>query len=339
MSKKTQKQIHKQNKKQEHEENLFEIEVLQDAPLLEGVIVKALSGYYYVQPQNSRTASSTIQCRARGVFKIKNINPLVGDNVSYYETENNEGFIMDIKPRKNELIRPPVANIDVAVLVFSVIEPSLNLQLLDKFILHIEHAGIVPILCLSKQDLSSEANSDETLREEARLSIDAVERIYKKLGYQVFGTSAKQEEGLQAIHHALQNKLAVFAGQSGVGKSSLLNALVPGINLETNEISNRLGRGKHTTRHVELIDIGGGYVADTPGFSQLDFNELGISDLGYGFVEIREHSVNCKFRGCTHVHEPSCAVLQAIASGEIEQSRYDHYLLFLNEMNEQKRRY
>jgi len=335
MSKKT----HKQSKTKHVDERDIILGLPDDVTLLEGVIVKALSGYYYVQPLNNRKSSSTVQCRARGVFKMKKINPLVGDYVSYYETENNEGFIMDINPRHNELIRPQVANVDVAVLVFSVTEPTLNLQLLDKFILHIEHAGIQPLLCLSKQDLSSDDNLDPSIRQEALQSIEAVKRIYTKLGYEVFGTSARAEEGLTDLHQALQNKVAVFAGQSGVGKSSLLNALVPGINLETNEISNRLGRGKHTTRHVELIDIGGGYVADTPGFSQLDFNELGISDLGYGFIEIRQHAVNCKFRGCTHVQEPSCAVREAVANGEIEQSRYDHYILFLNEMNEQKRRY
>jgi len=130
-----------------------------------------------------------------------------------------------------------------------------------------------------------------------------------------------------------------YAGQSGVGKSSLLNALVPGLQLETNEISNRLGRGKHTTRHVELIDVGGGYVADTPGFSQLDFVELGVEDLGYGFIEMRALSAHCKFRGCMHVQEPGCAVLAALASGEVEPSRHEHYLLFLNEMKDKKRRY
>lgn len=339
MSKKTLKHSHKQKKEKLYDEQEIETLVHHDAQLLDGVIVKALSGYYYVQPLNNRNSSSTVQCRARGVFKMKKISPLVGDYVAYNETENNEGFIMDIKPRHNELIRPPVANVDIAVLVFSVTEPTLNLQLLDKFILHIEHAGIRPILCLSKQDLSFESNLDEAGRNEALKSIEAVQRIYTKLGYEVFGTSAKQEEGLHPLHEVLQGKVAVFAGQSGVGKSSLLNALVPGINLETNEISNRLGRGKHTTRHVELIDVGGGYVADTPGFSQLDFNELGISDLGYGFIEIRHKSIECKFRGCTHVHEPSCAVREAVSTGEIEKTRYEHYLLFLTEMNEQKRRY
>jgi len=306
--------------------------------MLPGVIVKALSGYYYVQPQDDRSPSSTVQCRARGVFKKKGLTPLVGDEVFYVLTENGEGTVTELLPRSTELIRPPVANVDLAVLVFSVVEPSLNLQLLDKFLVHIEHAGIKPLLVLSKQDFASNEQSSE-LQMEASASLEAVKRIYGKLGYEIYSTSSIEHEGIAALHERLKGHVAVFAGQSGVGKSSLLNALVPGLSLETNEISNKLGRGKHTTRHVELIDIGGGYVADTPGFSQLDFTELCISDLSYGFVEMRELSPDCKFRGCTHVQEPGCAVLDALQSGHVESSRHEHYLAFLTELKEQKRRY
>lgn len=307
--------------------------------VLQGVIVKALSGYYYVQPHTDRSPSSTVQCRARGVFKKKGLTPLVGDDVHYVLTENGEGFVVELLSRESELIRPPVANVDLAVLVFSVHEPALNLQLLDKFLVHIEHAGISPVLCLSKQDLSYEGSENEALQEESQQSMELVNRIYGKLGYEIFGTSSYEQDGIQALHERLKGHVAVFAGQSGVGKSSLLNALVPGLTLETNKISNKLGRGKHTTRHVELIDVAGGYVADTPGFSQLDFGELGISDLAYGFVEMRELSPDCKFRGCTHVQEPGCAVLAALAEGKIEASRHEHYLAFLAELKDQKRRY
>lgn len=302
---------------------------------LKGTIVKALSGYYYVRAKDDLPNSETVQCRARGVFKKKGLSPLVGDNVLYSLTENGEGTVEELLPRSSELIRPPVANIDLAILVFSVTEPALNLQLLDKFLVHIEHAGIPAVLCLSKQDLEN----DGLETEEAQAAAASVNRIYRALGYEVYGTSSRLGEGIEPLQERLKGHLAVFAGQSGVGKSSLLNAIVPGLQLETNEISNRLGRGKHTTRHVELIEIGGGLVADTPGFSQLDFTELGIEDLGYCFVEMRELAPNCKFRGCTHVHEPGCAVLEAIAKGEIEQSRHDHYVLFLAEMKEKKRRY
>lgn len=296
--------------------------------MLPGVIVKALSGYYYVQPHDNQTSSSTVQCRARGVFKKKGLTPLVGDEVYYVLTENGEGTVVELLPRSTELIRPPVANVDLAVLVFSVVEPSLNFQLLDKFLVHIEHAGIKPLLVLSKQDFAMSEEAETQLKEEAKSSLEAVKRIYGKLGYEIYSTSSVEHEGIGALHERLKGHVAVFAGQSGVGKSSLLNALVPGLTLETNEISNKLGRGKHTTRHVELIDIGGGYVADTPGFSQLDFQELGISDLSYGFIEMRELSPNCKFRGCTHVQEPGCAVLDAVENGEIESSRHEHYLAF-----------
>ncbi|WP_114379235.1 ribosome small subunit-dependent GTPase A [Paenibacillus prosopidis] len=303
--------------------------------MLKGTIVKALSGYYYVRAKDDLPNSATVQCRARGVFKLKGLSPLVGDNVLYSLTENGEGTVEELLPRSSELIRPPVANIDLAILVFSVTEPALNLQLLDKFLVHIEHAGIPAVLCLSKRDLEN----DGLETEEAQAAAASVNRIYRPLGYEVYGTSSRLGEGIEPLQERLKGHLAVFAGQSGVGKSSLLNAIVPGLQLETNEISNRLGRGKHTTRHVELIEIGGGLVADTPGFSQLDFTELGIEDLGYCFVEMRKLSPNCKFRGCTHVHEPGCAVLEAIAKGEIEQSRHDHYVLFLAEMKEKKRRY
>ncbi|ACT02379.1 ribosome small subunit-dependent GTPase A [Paenibacillus sp. JDR-2] len=300
-----------------------------------GRIVKALSGYYYVLPHDAESPGQTVQCRARGVFKKRGLTPLVGDDVVYSLTENGEGTVEELLPRSSELIRPPVANVDLAILVFSVTEPTLNLQLLDKFLVHIEHSGIEAVLCLSKQDL--EQNGEET--EEAIAAAEAVNRIYTAIGYEVYGTSSRQGVGVEELHDRLKGHVAVFAGQSGVGKSSLLNALVPGLELETNEISNRLGRGKHTTRHVELVEIGGGYVADTPGFSQLDFTELGIEDLGYCFREMRELAPDCKFRACTHVHEPGCAVLKAVEEGSIAPSRHQNYLTFMTEMKERKRRY
>lgn len=300
-----------------------------------GTIVKALSGYYYVRDEEADASSETVQCRARGVFKKRGTTPLVGDKVKYALTDNGEGTVTELLPRVSELIRPPIANADLAVLVFSVTEPALNLQLLDKFLVHIEHAGIPAILCLSKRDLESEGE----LTEEAASAASSVNRIYRPIGYEVYGTSSRKQDGIQELTERLKGHIAVFAGQSGVGKSSLLNAIVPGLSLETNEISSKLGRGKHTTRHVELIDIGGGYVADTPGFSQLDFAELGIEDLSYGFAEMRALSPSCKFRGCTHAHEPGCAVREALENGGVERSRYEHYLQFLAEMKENKRRY
>lgn len=300
-----------------------------------GRIVKALSGYYYVLPEGADKDSAPIQCRGRGIFKKRGESPLVGDLVEFGVTENGEGTVDSILPRTSELIRPQVANIDLAVLVFSVTEPALNLSLLDKFLVHIEHAGIQALLCLSKQDLADDG--DDT--DEARHMMQEVIRIYEPIGYEVMTTSSRQGDGTELLLERLQGHLSVFAGQSGVGKSSLLNALVPGLSLETNAISSKLGRGKHTTRHVELVSIGSGYVADTPGFSQLDFTELGIEELGSCFREMRELAPGCKFRGCTHMHEPDCAVLDAVEAGTIASSRYENYSQFMAEMKEKKRRY
>lgn len=305
----------------------------------DGLIVKALSGYYYVLPDVEGTGGaaepSLVQCRARGIFKKRNISPLVGDRISFEHSENNEGTVTEIHKRQSELIRPPVANIEQAVLVFSLDEPALNLQLLDKFLVHIEHSGLEPVICLSKQDLVKEADSGS-----ASLEPGAAQRLYEDIGYKVFVTSAKEGEGLEPIRDMLKGRLSVFSGQSGVGKSTLLNALLPELNLETGEISMRLGRGRHTTRHVELMALpGGGWVADTPGFSQLDFMEMEPEDLGRTFPEFVPLAEECRFRGCLHHKEPGCKVREEVESGKVAESRYEHYLIFLQEMKDRKRRY
>ncbi|AKG34539.1 ribosome small subunit-dependent GTPase A [Paenibacillus durus] len=299
----------------------------------EGVIVKALSGYYYVKPLREGKISpedEIVQCRARGIFKKRGQSPLVGDRVIYSLTENGEGTVDELHPRDSELIRPPVANVTLAVLLFSVREPDLNLQLLDKFLVHIEHSGLDTIIVLTKQDLAEEDGK----------SIAHVKELYERIGYEVMVTSSRTGSGSEELRKRLAGAISVFAGQSGVGKSSLLNRLVPGLSLETSEISMRLGRGRHTTRHVELMDIGdGGYVADTPGFSQLDFLELGVEELSSCFREFVPFAAECKFRGCSHLHEPGCRVIEALEAGEISDSRYEHYKLFFNEMKDKKRRY
>ncbi|SEF55812.1 ribosome small subunit-dependent GTPase A [Paenibacillus sp. UNC499MF] len=329
--------------------------------MAQGLIVKALSGYYYVLPEGSRLGSdSLVQCRARGVFKKRGISPLVGDRVKYETTENGEGTVTEIDPRTSEMIRPPIANVDTAMLVFSVVEPDLNLNLLDKFLVHIENTGLHAAICLTKADLidlpegSSDKSAAESVEEGEALPsapedtghqvmpgwlTEAVE-LYRRIGYPVMLTSSRQGEGVTQVAEYLDGKISVFAGQSGVGKSSMLNAIVAGLELQTNEISHRLGRGKHTTRHVELIPLAkGGYVADTPGFSQLDFVELEAEDLGSCFREFQSYAETCKFRGCLHLHEPDCKVRDAVERGEVAASRYKHYLQFLQEMKEKKRRY
>jgi len=299
----------------------------------DGTIMKALSGYYYVlDADNGRT----VQCRARGIFKKRGQSPLVGDRVRYMETENGEGAVEEIRPRRSALIRPPVANADLAVLVFSVAHPDLNLALLDKFLVHIEHADMDVLLVLTKTDRIPAGAEGE----KARSVVAGARRLYESIGYEVVLTSARKQAGIAELKERLAGHLSIFAGQSGVGKSSLLNALAPGLALQTGDISEKLGRGKHTTRHVELIPLdNGAIVADTPGFSQLDFAELGIVELGNCFREFRALSAGCKFRGCTHIHEPACAIREAVEQGAVAAGRYAHYTAFMMEWNEKPRRY
>lgn len=291
----------------------------------EGQIIKALSGYYYVQ---ENTTQKIWQCRARGVFKNKGITPLVGDYVVFEPSLNDEGTVTEIGSRKNELIRPPIANVDQALLVFSVDEPEFSPLLLDKFLVHIEKANISPIICLTKLDLTAE-----------ELNKDPEIIVYEQIGYPLFFTSSLTRDGLPIVEEILKNKVTVFAGQSGVGKSSLLNAMNPDLNIATAEISNRLGRGKHTTRHVELLELPkGGLVADTPGFSQLDFSDIEPEELGGYFIEFNNFSPSCKFRGCLHQNEPKCKVKEAVQNKEIAEHRYTHYLQFLEEIQNDKQR-
>ncbi|MBW4083979.1 ribosome small subunit-dependent GTPase A [Paenibacillus sp. S150] len=299
----------------------------------EGIIIKALSGYYYVKPLREgliATEEAAVQCRGRGILKKKGIAPLVGDRIKYVLTENGEGMVDELLPRESELVRPQVANVKLAVLLFSVREPDLNLNLLDKFLVHIEHSGLETLIVLTKQDLADD-DGEATAQ---------VKELYERIGYEVMVTSSLTGEGSEELRKRLAGIISVFSGQSGVGKSTLLNRLVPGLELETGEISLRLGRGRHTTRHVELMDIGGGgFVADTPGFSQLDFLELGVDELSTCFREFAPYAEKCKFRGCSHLHEPGCHVIEAVDSGAIADSRYGHYKLFYNEMKDKKRRY
>ena len=301
--------------------------------MLAGWIVKALSGFYYVIPDGA-TTSEPVQCRARGIFKLNNMSPLVGDYVTYEVSATGEGTINEIQPRASELIRPPIANVQQAILIFSIVEPALHLQLLDKFLVHIEHEGLEPVICLTKHDL---------LRLDDKSSVALIEQaisIYERMGYPVIVTSTKQQTGLSQVKERLRGRISVFSGQSGVGKSSLVNALVPNVTMETNQISKKLGRGKHTTRHVQLIPLPeGGWVADTPGFSQLDFLQIEAEQLSNCFREFRALSQECKFRSCLHHQEPGCRVRQAVENGEIAESRYAHYGQFLQEIKERKRRY
>lgn len=291
----------------------------------EGKIVKALSGFYYVLHNEELT-----QCRGRGVFRKNKITPLVGDEVVFQAENDREGYILEVKERKNELVRPPIANVDQAILVFSAVEPDFSTVLLDRFLVLIEFNHIEPLICITKMDLA-------TANQKQKIAVFAEE--YKTAGYEVILTSSETEAGIEQLNPHVENKISVFAGQSGVGKSSLLNVLRPGLELKTNHISSHLGRGKHTTRHVELIKIGNGLIADTPGFSSLEFNNIDAEDLTACFPELQNASQNCKFRGCLHVTEPKCGVKQEVESGGIPAYRYEHYLDFLQEIKDRKPRY
>ncbi|MBP1968147.1 ribosome biogenesis GTPase [Virgibacillus natechei] len=294
--------------------------------MIDGRIIKALSGFFYVETEDE----NIYQCRGRGVFRNKKISPLVGDYVRFDKSNPNEGYIMEVKERENELIRPPVANIDQAIIVSSATEPDLNTILLDRFLVLIESKDIQPVIFITKMDTVSDGAIEK---------INNYKKDYQQMGYEVELLSSKEPSQLPDLGRYFTNNVTVIAGQSGVGKSSLLNALNPSLLLKTAEISKSLGRGKHTTRHVELVRVHSGYVADTPGFSSLDFSEIELEDLTDCFPEFRERKEDCKFRGCMHNKEPKCAIKQAVDKGEIASYRYEHYLSFYEEIQTRKPRY
>lgn len=293
--------------------------------MAQGQIRKALSGYYYVYQDGE-----LIQCRGRGVFRNRGESPLVGDFVDYTKEGISDGVIMKLHPRKNELVRPPIANIDQALLVFSVKEPDFNTILLDRFLVVLESFQVKPIICLTKIDL---------LTDEERTELQVYIDQYKAIGYEIIETFKNDETLLKRLQPILEGKTSVLAGQSGVGKSTLLNTLLPNLNLQTGDISHSLGRGKHTTRYVELIEVAGGLLADTPGFSSFDFDTIEKEELTSCFPEFERLSEGCKFRGCLHIKEPKCAVKDALETGEVQQYRYEHYQQFLQEILDRKPRY
>ncbi len=291
-----------------------------------GQIRKALSGYYYVYDGGG----ALIQCRGRGVFRNRGESPLVGDFVDYTVEGENDGTITVIHERKNSLVRPPIANIDQAILVFSVKEPDFNTILLDRFLVVLESFHIQPIICLTKSDLMNEKTSKE---------IAEYMEHYREIGYEVIMTYKEEQDLTDKISPILKDKTTVLAGQSGVGKSTLLNTLLPSLQLKTGVISDALGRGKHTTRHVELIEVCGGLLADTPGFSSFEFELIEKEELTNCFPDFVARQEHCKYRGCMHVNEPKCAVKDAVNTGEIKDYRYKHYLQFFEEIAERKPRY
>lgn len=290
----------------------------------QGIITKSIGGFYYVFSEGKWW-----ECRARGIFRKNKITPLVGDKVRFEPLNDQQATVDEILPRQNELIRPPIANVDQAILIFSLAEPNFSPLLLDKFLTHTEEMGIRSIICLTKADLPYNQQL-----------IHSYIEYYRSIGYSVILVSAKTREGLADMRHQLVGRTSVFAGQSGVGKSSLLNAIIPNLLLDTGSVSTKLGRGRHTTRHVELIPVpGGGQVADTPGFSHLDFQSIEPEELANAFVEFKELAAKCRFRSCFHLKEPGCAVRTEVEIGSVARYRYKHYISFMEEIQNRKRRY
>ena len=288
--------------------------------MLKGRIIKALSGFYYVKSEGA-----IYETRARGLFRKTKKSPLVGDIVTFQVENEDEGYIGEIHERKNALMRPPVANIDQVLITMSMKSPEFSYYLLDRFLAYAEAHDIEPVIVITKTDL---------LEDDA--SLDEIASVYKPI-YDIHFTDRDHiNEDLQEI---FRDKISVLAGQSGVGKSTLLNTLVPDLELNTAEISNALNRGKHTTRHVELVEIGGGLIADTPGFSTIEFTELDKYNLKFCFPDFNRFSEACKFRECQHINEPKCGVKQAVAEGELAASRYDSYLAIYQEIENRKARY
>ena len=279
--------------------------------MTKGQIVKALAGYYFV-----KTCEGVYMCRARGIFKKNNITPLVGDFVNITIQDEEEGVIEEILPRKNAFVRPPVANVDMFIVTVSVVSPEINTEIIDKFLVSAEAANAEAVLCINKVDLSA----SEAKR---------IEKIYKKI-YNVVLVSALTGEGEDELIEICKGKNVAFAGASGVGKTSLLGRITKLDNLETGDVSRKTGRGKHTTRLVEIFETSDGTkIYDTPGFTSFDVIEIGDERLDRFFPEFKKYLGKCRFDNCAHEVEPDCAIIEAVEKGEIGKTRYRSYLTLL----------
>ncbi|RDU24318.1 ribosome small subunit-dependent GTPase A [Anaerosacchariphilus polymeriproducens] len=292
---------------------------------MQGKIVKGIAGFYYVHV----LGYGIYECKAKGIFRKENIKPLVGDNVEIdvIDSDEKKGNINKILPRLNELIRPAVSNIDQALIIFAVAKPRPHFNLLDRFLIMMQKQKVPTIICFNKTDL---ADDEE---------INSIQKIYKDCGYQVLLTSAALQKGMEELRMILKDKTTAVAGPSGVGKSSIINILQSNIEMETAEISTKIERGKHTTRHTQLIHIDGKtYIMDTPGFSSLLVEDFQKEELKDYFPELNEYEGLCRFQGCSHTHEPGCKVKEALEQGKISKLRYDNYIELYNELKD-KRRY
>lgn len=290
---------------------------------MQGKIIKGIAGFYYIY-----AGHQIYECRAKGIFRNQKIKPLVGDDVEITVLDEAErvGNIERILPRSSRLVRPAVANVDQALVVFAAAAPEPNFNLLDRFLIMMEKQDIPVVICFNKVDLT------------VQLKLSEYEKIYAGTGYPVIYLSTYEARGTEQLREFLQDKTTALAGPSGVGKSSIMNMLNPDANMDTGVISRKIERGKHTTRHSELLPIGENtYLMDTPGFSSLYFQDMEAEELKHYYREFEPYEPYCKFGGCNHIGERDCGVKQAVAEEKISQSRYENYKLFFQELKEQKR--
>ena len=286
---------------------------------MQGKIVKGISGFYYVHV----VGTGIYECKAKGVFRNRKVKPLVGDNVEIVvlDEEKHLGNVEEILPRKNELIRPAVSNIDMALVIFAAAKPDPNFNLLDRFLCMMEYQKVPVTICFNKCDLVSEEEKEN------------LQKIYAPAGYDILFTSVKTGENIDRLKALLAEKTTTVAGPSGVGKSSLINELQTDVRMQTGAISDKIGRGKHTTRHSEIISIGQDtYIMDTPGFSSMDLPGFEKEDLWTFYPEFVPYEPECRFIGCSHIGEPDCGVKNALAEGKISRVRYDNYVMLYDEM-------
>ena len=296
---------------------------------MQGKIIKGIAGFYYVHV----AGSGVYECKAKGAFRKQKIKPLVGDNVEIdvISQEEHTGNVIDILPRKNELIRPAVANVDQAVVIFAAAKPNPNFNLLDRFLIMMEYQHIPAVICFNKTDLIDEMEMENLIR------------AYKTSGYRVLFTSAKEQDGVEKIRQILKGKTSTVAGPSGVGKSSLINLLAPQDEMETGAVSEKIERGRHTTRHAQVIPVPmedgseDTYIIDTPGFSSLSVEFYEKETLGTLFPEFQQYEPYCRFRGCSHISEPDCGVKEALAEGKISKIRYDDYVEIYQEVQNRRK--
>jgi ribosome biogenesis GTPase len=292
---------------------------------MNGKIIKGIAGFYYIHTGEQ----GVFECKAKGAFRNKKMKPLVGDNVeiTVLDSEKKIGNVISVEKRKNQLIRPAVANVDQAIVIFSCAKPQPNLNLLDRFLVSMEQYNVETIICFNKCDLVTEEE------------MERLKSIYES-SYQVLFTSVKDSVGIELLKEQLKGKTSVLAGPSGVGKSSTINCIIPEANMETGQISQKIERGKHTTRHSELFRLAKDtYIMDTPGFTSLYVTDMEKEQLRFYFPEFSEYEGKCRFQGCVHVHEPSCKVKEAVETGKLSKERYENYQSFYGEIKDKKKTY